>query len=311
MDWARLLIVVATLALLTACDADEDADSAGSVPATSNTVTLSPQAVETAGIDSVQVERRVLKRTLSLTGTLAAKPWIPEEQGALSEAESADAARRLAQARYARIAKLAAEGIVSRQDLDAVEASRDQASAAAAQADARLANLGLDETARALERQARIWGLAVLPESELPLVRAGAAVRVETFAYAGRQFHGRVISISRSVDPETRGFTVRIAIDDGSEDLHPQMLATFVVSVESPEALVIPRSAVLLEGDGSWVYVADASRFERHEIQTGVSTRDEVEVLEGLEAGQMVVSSGAQILESERLKSRLRPADED
>jgi multidrug efflux pump subunit AcrA (membrane-fusion protein) len=306
-----LLAVVVALALLAGCGPDEDARDAGPVPEPSNSVTLSAEGVHTAGIETTRVERRALGRTLTLTGTLAAKPWIPEELTALSAAESADAARELAESRYARLTRLAADGVASQQDLDAARADRDQARASAAQADAQLANLGLDETARALEKRARIWGLAVLPESELAQVRAGASVRVETAAYPGRTFTGHVVGISRSADPETRGFTVRVAVEDARNELHPQMLARFVISIESSQTLVIPRTAVLLEGAGSWVYVADGNTFTRRRVHIGASAPDALEVLDGLTEGETVVSSGAQVLESERLKSTLQPADED
>jgi len=311
MRRAGLLIGVTALVFLTACGVDDDAEGVNTASQSSNAVSLSPRAIETAGIETTPVERRVLQRTLSLTGTVAAKPWIPEEQAALSAAESADAARHLAESNYDRLVNLASEGVASQQDLDAAKASRDQARAAAAQVDAQLANLGLDESARRLERRARIWGLAVLPESELALVHNGAPVRVESSAYPGRKFEGRVVGISRSADPETRGFTVRIAIEDPSQELHPQMLATFSVSSPSSPRLSIPRSALLLEGDGEWVYLAKDHEFVKRRIRLGVSTADEVEVLEGLSEGERVVSQGAQILESERLKATLRPADED
>lgn len=299
------------LLLFTACDADDDAGDVTTGPEPSSTVVLSTQAIQTAGIETAAVERRVLRRTISLTGTLSAKPWIPEEQAALSTAESADAAQHLAESSYERLAKLASEGVASQQDLDAARATRDQARAAAAQADAQLANLGLDESARALEQRAGIWGLAVLPESELALVHNGERVRVRSSAYPGRDFEARVAGISRSADPETRGFTVRVAIEDPKHELHPQMLATFVLSSSSPLTLSIPRTAVLLEGDGDWVFLAEGRTFTKCKIRVGFSADDELEVLNGLTEGQRVVSQGAQILESERLKSRLRPADED
>ena len=119
------------------------------------------------------------------------------------------------------------------------------------------------------------------------------------------------MAVSRAADPQTRNFTVRIAVEDPSASLRPQMLATFAISTPAPAGLVIPRSALLLEGDGSYVYVAQGDSFRRQKVETGESTSDSVTVREGLSLGQRVVIRGAQILESERLKSRLRPAQQD
>ncbi len=89
------------------------------------------------------------------------------------------------------------------------------------------------------------------------------------------------------------------------------MLATFAISTPAPAGLAIPRSALLLEGDGSYVYIAQGDSFRRQRVQTGESISEYVTVKEGISAGQRVVIRGAQILESERLKSQLSPAKQD
>ncbi len=262
-------------------------------------MTLSAAAVSAPGI------------LLTLTGTLAERPWTPEEQTALSEAEGADAKLRVTEANLARLSRLAADGVASRQDLDAARADRDQARAIAAQADAKRANLGLSLSASGYDHQATIWGLASLSETDFAQVAAGAAVEVTTEAFPGRRFSGRVVAVSRSADPQTRSFTVRIAIQDPTGSLRPQMLATFAIAVPSPAGLVVPRSAVLLEGDGSYVYIAQGQTFRRQRVATGATTADYVQLTKGVAAGERVVLRGAQLLESERLKSQLRAPDKD
>ena len=208
--------------------------------------------------------------------------------------------------------RLSRDGVVARQDLDAARAERDQARAAAAEADAKRANLGLNETALALEHLGTLWGLASLPEVDLAQVQPGAKVEVSTAAFPNQKFSGRVVGVSRSADPQTRGFTVRIAIDDPSGLLHPQMLATFAISTPGRRGLAIPKSAVLLEGDGSYVYVQESEgTFRRQRVETEESSSDTVTVTSGLSAGQRVVVRGAQLLESERLKARIVPAERD
>ena len=94
-------------------------------------VRLSPDAVRTAGIETAVVGGTAGGGVLTLTGTLGAKPWTPEEQAALSDAASADAKLRLAEANFQRLSRLSRDGVVARQDLDASRAERDQARAAA------------------------------------------------------------------------------------------------------------------------------------------------------------------------------------
>ena len=312
MNGYRLLACLGILGIHVACGGGGDAAPPPAEPsATPLVVRLAPSAVHEAGIETAVVGESTLDQILTLTGTLAAKPWTPEEQAAVNDAGSADAKRKLAEASLRRLSRLYAEGITARQDLDAARAERDQAQAAAAQADAKRANLGLSATSTELERKAAIWGLASLSDVDLARVEPDAHVAVRSAAFPGAAFSGKVVEVSRSEDPDTRTFTVRIAIEDPSGRLHPQMLATFAVSTSGVAALTVPRSAVLLEGGGSYVYVAaDANVFQRRRVVTGAGTPDRVQVTGGLSAGQRVVIAGAQILESERLKSQ-RPKPED
>jgi hypothetical protein len=309
---ACLVLATALLAALLSCRAKEQPPPAPKSAEPSSVVHLSPGAIRTAGIETAAVGETASTEVLTLTGTLAAKPWTPEEQAALSDAASADAKLRLAEANFQRLSRLSRDGVVARQDLDGSRAELDQARAAAAQADAKRANLGLTETALALERQATIWGLASLPEVDLAQVKPSEKVEVSTAAFPNQRFSGRVVGVSRSADAQTRSFTVRIAIDDPSGLLHPQMLATFAISAPARRGLAIPKSAVLLEGDGSYVYVVSADgAFRRQRIETEDSSSDTVTVTAGLSPGQRVVVAGAQLLESERLKSRNPPAERD
>jgi multidrug efflux pump subunit AcrA (membrane-fusion protein) len=306
-------MLVGRITLAGLCGACRGADnSRPAAPATpTNVVTLSAAAVSAAGIQTGVIGQLQLRQVLTLTGTLAERPWTPEEQTALSEAEGADAKLRVTEANLARLSRLAADGVASRQDLDAARADRDQARAIAAQADAKRANLGLSLSASGYDHQATIWGLASLSETDFAQVAAGAAVEVTTEAFPGRRFSGRVVAVSRSADPQTRSFTVRIAIQDPTGSLRPQMLATFAIAVPSPAGLVVPRSAVLLEGDGSYVYIAQGQTFRRQRVATGATTADYVQLTKGVAAGERVVLRGAQLLESERLKSQLRAPDKD
>jgi multidrug efflux pump subunit AcrA (membrane-fusion protein) len=306
----RVLKWAVALAAVCGCRDSDKSQTPAAIAEPPSVVKLSPAAVRAGGIETAIAGKMKLGLVLRLTGTLAEKPWTPEEQAALSDAESADARLRLAQASLDRLSRLSADGIATRQDVDAARAERDQARAAAVQADAKRANLGLSE-ASSVGREAKIWGLANLSEADFGRVSAGAKVEIRTEALPGRGFPGRVVAVSRSADPQTRNFTVRIAIEDPSGSLRPQMLATFAISTPAPPDLVIPRSALLLEGDGSYVYVAQDDSFRRQRVQTGEATSELVTVKQGVSLGQRVVIRGAQILESERLKARLRPAEED
>jgi cobalt-zinc-cadmium efflux system membrane fusion protein len=118
-------------------------------------------------------------------------------------------------------------------------------------------------------------------------------------AYPDRVFQGKISKIYPSVDPNTHRVTVRSEVADPRNELRPGMLANFVIHVQGPvEATAIPANGVVREPDGTmtaWV-TTDRHRFTQRVIQTGLRTNDEVQVLEGLRPGELVVSDGAVFL---------------
>jgi multidrug efflux pump subunit AcrA (membrane-fusion protein) len=299
------------LAVLAASCSGERAAEVAPTPPPKDDLQLTAEAVGLAGIETSIVRIESVTRPLVLSGSLAGSPWTPAERDALAATDAADARLRLAESKAARVEKLLAQGIVSRQDADVTRSELDQARAAAVELHAEGANLGL--TGKAFPAApGRIWGLATLPEAQFSAVRTGSRVEVLTDALPARSFSGRVVDISGASDSLTRGFTIRVAIDDPGHELRSQMLARFAIALPPRTGLVLPRSAVLLEGDGAYVYVArSATTFHRQAVRVESVDPDRVMVLEGLAAGDSVVAQGAQILEAERLKRSFTPVEED
>ena len=301
----------ATAILLTSCEQTKrQQGSASRAAAPTDQVTLSPEAVRAGGIEIAPIGANGPPHVLTLTGTISATPWTAEEQTALSDAENADAKLHLADANFARTSRLSSEGIAPRQDVDTARSALEQARSTAEQADAKRKNFGLDEAAEGIARLSRLWGLAALPESDLPKVTAGKAVEVKTSAFPNQIFLGRVVAVSPSAEAQTRQFTVRIAVEDPAGRLHPQMLASFVIASPAGPGLAIPSSAVLLESDASYVYVASGNTFRRRAVKTGASAAGQIEITEGLSAGERIVFKGAQLVESERLKSQIKTGEQ-
>jgi Barrel-sandwich domain of CusB or HlyD membrane-fusion len=309
----RLCLVLLAIGFLeTGCQKIVKTPAAKASKAPSSSVTLTDEAIRAAGIQVETVSPSRLRPLLTLSGTLAAVPWTPDEQAALSEAEGADAKRRLAEANFNRMSKLHAEGITTGQDLDTARAELEQARATAAQADAKRANLGLTHAADSFPSSSGSWGLANVPEADLRYVTVGASVVIRTESLPGLTFAGTIVALSRSASRDTRDFTARIAAVDPSKRLRPQTLATFEISLPATPSLTVPSSAVLLEPEGSVVFVSDGkNEFSRRLVKTSVSAAGRLGVASGLAAGERVVIQGAQLLESERLKAAFEPAAVD
>jgi len=143
------------------------------------------------------------------------------------------------------------------------------------------------------------WMLADVVESDIALLRAGEPVAVTVLAYPQRIFQGKISKIYASVDPNTHRATVRSEIADSKNELRPGMLANFVIRVEKPvKATAVPSNAVVREPDGTmtaWV-TSDRHRFSQRIIKTGLRSDDQVQILDGLRQGELVVSDGAVFL---------------
>ena len=143
------------------------------------------------------------------------------------------------------------------------------------------------------------WMLANVPESESGFYQLGQPVTVKVMAFPERTFKGKISKIYETVDPNTHRVTIRSEITDPKDELRPGMLANFVIRVRGPvEATAIPANGVVREPDGTmaaWV-TTDRRRFTERIIKTGLRTDGQVQILGGLQRGELVVSDGAVFL---------------
>jgi cobalt-zinc-cadmium efflux system membrane fusion protein len=143
------------------------------------------------------------------------------------------------------------------------------------------------------------WMLANVMESEIPLFHLGQPVQVRVISYPDRVFKGKVSKIYETVDPNTHRVTIRSMIADPKDELHSGMLANFVIRVRDPvEATALPANGVVRESDGTmtaWV-TTDRHHFVQRIIKTGLRKEGRVQILEGLQRGELVVADGAVFL---------------
>jgi cobalt-zinc-cadmium efflux system membrane fusion protein len=147
----------------------------------------------------------------------------------------------------------------------------------------------------------RKWAVANIAESDSPLTKVGQPVDVRLTARPDRVFEGRISEIYTTVDPNTHRMMVRCEVDDPGDELRVGMLASFVVHIQAPvAATAIPANGVVREGDGTmtaWVTV-DRHRFTQRIIETGMRENGQVEILKGLQRGELVVTDGAIFLDN-------------
>jgi membrane fusion protein, heavy metal efflux system len=143
------------------------------------------------------------------------------------------------------------------------------------------------------------WMLADVVESEVPLFHVGQPVAVKVMAYPSHTFQGKISKIYATVDPDTHRATIRSEIQDPRNELRPGMLANFVIRVKnSVESTAIPANGVVREGDGTmtaWV-TTDRRRFSQRTLKIGLRKDNLVQILAGLQRGELVVTDNAVFL---------------
>jgi membrane fusion protein, heavy metal efflux system len=141
-----------------------------------------------------------------------------------------------------------------------------------------------------------MWMLANVAESDVPAYRLGQQVKVSLLAYPGKEFAGRIVTIDSMVDPNTHRMMMRSEIDDPNHELRSGMFANFVIQTGDPvRSLAVPLNGVVREGDGTmtvWV-TSDRRRFTQRTVKTGIQKDGYRQILEGLQAGELVASDGA------------------
>ncbi len=126
-------------------------------------------------------------------------------------------------------------------------------------------------------------------ESELPMVRPGDRVTVTPFA-AGEPRHGRVREINPMVDDN--GMVKVWATVDGGKGLIDGMNVRVNVKRAVAEALVIPKSAVVLRSGRQVVFTLDGDKAMWNYVTTGLENLDQYTVTDGLAPGMTVITSG-------------------
>jgi cobalt-zinc-cadmium efflux system membrane fusion protein len=144
-----------------------------------------------------------------------------------------------------------------------------------------------------------MWMLASVPESDSPQFSVGQQVKAKVLAYAERVFEGTISTLGPAVDPNTHRVLMRSEIADPNHELRPGMFATFVIRVGDPvRAAAVPVNGVVREGDGTmtaWV-TTDRRRFSKRTIKTGLQRDGYVQIVEGLQPGELVATEGALFL---------------
>jgi membrane fusion protein (multidrug efflux system) len=231
-----------------------------------------------------------------------------------------DANLRKLERDYKRTIDLAERGLVSkstaenlRYDLDALRAAYDSAKLELSYTEIRAPiagvvsarNIKVGNTIRPNDPTFTVTDLDPLlayvhvPEKEFRKIAPGQAAEVVVDALGGDRFVGNISRISPTVDPQTGTFRARVEVEDRSRRLKPGMFARVnIVYERRQDALQLPRTAIL-DADGQQsVYVVAGGKAQQRVIRTGLANGGWIEVLDGLDGSERVVTVGQAGLKS-------------
>ena len=233
-----------------------------------------------------------------------------QENAQLAEA---GARSREARQQLSRLQQLKARGFATNSAVDAQTALAGQASAQAAEARASigdriirapfagwasLRNISAGAVVTAGTEIAQISDISkikldfAVPETLLAQVQPGQAIEARAAAYPDQPFRGTVATVDPVLNAETRAATVRAILANGDRKLKPGMLLSVTIESAARDSLAVPELSVVGEGEQSFVFVVDGDKVKRVPVRTGLRQAGKVEILEGLQPGQRVVTEG-------------------
>jgi membrane fusion protein, multidrug efflux system len=132
-----------------------------------------------------------------------------------------------------------------------------------------------------------------VPEPEVPLVKVGLPVEVTVDELKGRTFRGAVDRFAYALEEDSKTMTAEAEIPNPDSALRPGMYARVRIAIETKkDALLVPAAAVVTGKDSASVFVVADGKARRVPVKTGFHDESNVDILEGLAAGQDVILAG-------------------
>ena len=138
-----------------------------------------------------------------------------------------------------------------------------------------------------------------IPETFLSSLKPGLDISAVASAYRGETFSGKVVSVESRIDPVTRSVNVRALLENPDLRLRPGMLMVVDLVKDKRNAIVVSEGAVLPEADSQYVFTVGSDNVvKRIPVKIGQRRMGLVEIVSGLNEGELVIRDGIQDLRS-------------
>ena len=156
-----------------------------------------------------------------------------------------------------------------------------------------------------LDDSSEIYADLKIPENFATVLKKGLKVNAKFSGIKDKIFIGEVEGVASRVNAETRSVLTRVKIDNPNYELIPGSLLEVTLGFNKRNSLSIPDTSIILEGNKAYVYkVSEDNIASRSEIKIGLRDDGNVEVISGLNSGDIIVAEG---LKKVRPNSKIKP----
>ncbi|MEO6830569.1 MAG: efflux RND transporter periplasmic adaptor subunit [Chitinophagaceae bacterium] len=145
-----------------------------------------------------------------------------------------------------------------------------------------------------------LWAEAQVYATQMYLIHKGEDVTVQIPDFNDETINGTIDFVNPEINPDTRINLVRVTIPNKNNQLHPGMPAYITINNKQHHSITVPSEAVLRDSKGANVWIqTKPGVYEIRMVKTGIAENNAIEITSGLTEGEVVVTSGAYLLNSE------------
>jgi len=147
---------------------------------------------------------------------------------------------------------------------------------------------------------ATLWAEAQVYTSQLGEINTNSIATVQLPGFEGKEIKGRIEFANPEINPDTRINLIRVSIPNPGNQLKPGMPAYVLLKSPQRKTMTLPIDAVIRDGKGATVWIrTGVHSFKSKMVTVGLESDDRIEIRSGLNPGEVVVVTGAYLLQSE------------
>ena len=144
-----------------------------------------------------------------------------------------------------------------------------------------------------LDDNSIIYSDIKIPENYSALIKKDLPIEARVSSYKDKVFNGTIDFVSSRINADTRSLLSRVRIENRELSLMSGSLLEVNVKVNSRDGLSIPDTSIIMEGEKSYVYkISKENVAEKTEVKIGARKKGDVEILSGLNVGDIVAAEG-------------------